>query len=172
MDLLRIIKERRSIRAFHAEKEIPAADVEQLLEAAIWAPSAGNVQPWKFFVVSDDRLKQELVRAAYDQRFIAEAPVVLVVCVELNEASMSYGTRGATLYCIQDTAAAIQNVMLLAHSMGLGSCWVGAFEEAEAAEALNCPRGQRPVAIIPIGYPAEQPSAPRRKPLKHVVIRR
>jgi len=172
MDLLRIIKERRSIRAFHSEKEIPAAELEQLLEAAIWAPSAGNVQPWKFYVISDQRLKQALVRAAYGQSFIAEAPVVLAVCVELNEASMSYGTRGATLYCIQDTAAAIQNILLLAHALGLGSCWVGAFEEADAASALGCPRGQRPIAIIPIGYPAEQASAPRRKALKHVVIRR
>jgi nitroreductase len=171
MDLLRIIKERRSIRAFHSEKEIPAADVEQLLEAAIWAPSAGNVQPWRFYVISDQRLKQALVRAAYGQSFIADAPVVLVVCVELNEASMSYGSRGATLYCIQDTSAAIQNILLLAHAMGLGSCWIGAFEESKAAVALNCPNDRRPVAIIPIGYPAEKPSPPRRKPLKQVAIR-
>jgi len=116
MDLLRMMKERRSIRAFHPEKEIPAAQVDQLLEAAIWAPSAGNVQPWKFYVISDQRLKQALVRAAYGQSFIAEAPVVLAVCVELNEASMSYGTRGATLYCIQDTAAAIQNARLYART--------------------------------------------------------
>jgi nitroreductase len=172
MDLLRIIKERRSIRAFKVEKAISDADLEQLLEAAIWAPSAGNVQPWKFYVISDAGLKKALVRAAYGQSFIAEAPVVFVVCVELNEASMSYGTRGASLYCIQDTAAAIQNILLMACSMGLGSCWVGAFDEGEAAEALGCPPGQRPVAIIPIGYPAEQPSAPRRKAIKHVVMRR
>ena len=98
--------------------------------------------------------------------------MVLAVCVEINVASMSYGTRGATLYCIQDTAAAIQNILLIAHAMGLGSCWVGAFEEAKAAAVLGCPRGQRPIAIIPIGYPAEQASAPPRKALKQVVIRR
>ena len=101
-----------------------------------------------------------------------EAPVVLVVCVDLPEAQGRYGARGRDLYSLQDTAAAVQNVLLLAHSMGLGTCWVGAFNEAQAAKAIDLPDLLRPVALIPVGYPAEEPRPPGRKALKDVIAYR
>ncbi|MGY4707173.1 nitroreductase family protein [Candidatus Bipolaricaulota sp. J31] len=166
--LLEIVKGRRSIRKFKPDP-VPENDLVEILEAAIWAPSAGNAQPWRFIVVRDPGIKRKLVVAALGQDFIAEAPVVIVVCTDLERARRAYGDRGVGLYCIQDTAAAIQNMLLLAHAKGLGTCWVGAFSEEEVCEALALPEGLRPVALVPLGYPAQKPRPRPRRPLDEVV---
>lgn len=167
-ELLGIIKGRRSIRRFKPDP-IPEEDLVEVLEAATWAPSAGNAQPWRFVVVRDPELRGKLVAAALGQGFIAEAPVVVVVCVDLERARRAYGERGETLYCIQDTAAATQNMLLIAHAKGLGTCWVGAFSEEKVRTALALPEGLRPVAIVPMGRPAEEPRPRPRRPLEEVV---
>jgi len=168
MDVLEAVKGRRSIRAFK-NQDVPAEIVEGLIDAARWAPSAGNIQPWEFIIVRKPEIKRKLVKAALGQMFIEEAPVVIVVCANEERSSQGYGVRGKTLYCIQDTAAAIQNIHLTAYSLGLGTCWVGAFREEETREILKIPRGIRPVAMIPIGYPAEVPTARSRKPISQIV---
>jgi len=168
MDVLEAIKGRRSIRAFK-NQGVPAEIVEELIDAARWAPSAGNIQPWEFIIVRKPRIKRRLGETALDQMFIEEAPVVIVVCADEERSSQGYGVRGKTLYCIQDTAAAMQNIHLTAYSLGLGTCWVGAFREEEAREILKIPRGMRPVAIIPVGYPAEAPTARMRKSTSQIV---
>ena len=168
MDIVEAIKGRRSIRAFK-NKKVAQETVEKLLDAARWAPSAGNIQPWEFIIVQKPEIKRALVEAALDQTFIEEAPVVIVVCANESRSSQGYGIRGKTLYCIQDTAAAIQNLHLVAYSLGLGTCWVGAFREAETREILKIPSGIRPVAIIPVGYPAEAPSPRSRRPINQIV---
>ncbi len=168
MDVLEAIKGRRSIRAFKSE-DVPSEIVEKLINAAVCAPSAGNIQPWEFIIVRKPNIKRKLVEAALNQEFIEEAPVVIVVCANENRSSHGYGLRGKTLYCIQDTAAATQNILLLAYSLGLGTCWVGAFREEKVREILNIPEGIRPVAIIPVGYPAEKPSPQSRKPINLIV---
>lgn len=168
MDVLEAIKGRRSIRDFRSD-EVSVEIVEELLEAAMWAPSAGNIQPWEFIVVRNPEIKQGLAEAALDQEFIAKAPVVIVVCANENLSSTGYGVRGQTLYCIQDTAAAIQNIHLTAYSLGLGTCWIGAFREEEARKILKIPEGVRPVAMIPVGYAAEIPQPRKRKPVDQIV---
>jgi nitroreductase len=168
MDVLEAVKGRRSIRAFK-NRDVPAEIVEKLIDAARWAPSAGNIQPWEFIIVRKPKIKRRLVEAALDQVFIEEAPAVIVVCANEVRSSQGYGVRGETLYCIQDTAAAIQNIHLTAYSLGLGTCWVGAFREEEAREILKIPRGIRPVAIIPVGYPAEAPTPRMRKSISQIV---
>jgi nitroreductase len=168
MDVLKAIKGRRSIRAFKS-KDVPKEIVEKLINAAIWAPSAGNIQPWEFIIVRKPEIKKALAKAALNQTFIEEAPVVIVVCANENRSSQRYGVRGKTLYCIQDTAAAIQNIHLAAYSLKLGTCWVGAFKEEEAREVLKIPQGIRPVAIIPVGYPAGTPSPRNRRPISQIV---
>jgi len=168
MDVLEAIKGRRSIRAFK-NQDVPAEIVEELIDAARWAPSAGNIQPWEFIIVRKPRIKRRLVETALDQMFIEEAPVVIVVCADEERSSQGYGVRGKTLYCIQDTAAAMQNIHLTAYSLGLGTCWVGAFREEETRRILKIPRGMRPVAIIPVGYPAEAPTARMRKSTSQIV---
>ncbi|MEM2971054.1 MAG: nitroreductase family protein [Candidatus Bathyarchaeia archaeon] len=168
MDVLEAIKGRRSIRAFKSQ-DIPEEIVEKLIEAARWAPSAGNIQPWEFVVVRKPEIKKRLAEAALGQTFIEEAPVVIVVCANENRSMHGYGMRGKTLYCIQDTAAATQNILLTAYALGLGACWVGAFREEEAREALKVPLGIRPVAIIPVGYPDEAPTPRSRKPINQII---
>ena len=168
MDVLEAIKGRRSIRAFK-NKNVPQEIVEKLIGAARWAPSAGNIQPWEFIIVRKPEIKRRLAQAALGAMLIEEAPIVIVVCANENRSFEGYGMRGKTLYCIQDTAAAIQNIHLVAYFLGLGTCWIGAFREEEAKEILKIPQGIRPVAIIPVGYPAEAPSPPSRRPINQIV---
>jgi nitroreductase len=167
MDVLEAIKGRRSIRAFKSQN-IPEEIVEKLIEAARWAPSAGNIQPWEFVVVRKPETKRRLAEAALGQTFIEEAPVVIVVCANENRSMQGYGMRGKTLYCIQDAAAATQNILLTAYSLGLGACWVGAFKEEEAKEILRVPSGVRPLVIIPVGYPDEAPTPRNRRPINQI----
>lgn len=122
MDVLEAIKGRRSVRAFDSGKDVSEKTVEGLIDAGRWTPSAGNIQPWEFIVVREPEIKKRLAEAAFNQSFIEEAPVVIVVCADENCSSEGYGQRGRTLYCIQDTAAAIQNIHLAAYSSGLGTC--------------------------------------------------
>lgn len=168
MDIFEAIKKRRSIRAFRS-KDISQATIRKLIDAARHAPSAGNIQPWEFIIVRNPETKRKLSQAASGQLFIEAAPVVIVVCADEGCSFQGYGARGKTLYCLQDTAAAIQNILLSACAFGLGTCWVGAFSEDDVRETLNIPVGTRPVALIPIGYSAESPS-PRVKRLTNQIV--
>ncbi len=168
MDFWETVAARHSVRRFTAEN-VTDEQVRRLLETAVLAPSAGNRQPWHFVVVRDPAVRQALAAAAYGQGFVAQAPVVIVVCAEPGQSAARYGDRGAHLYCLQDTAAAITYILLGAAALGLGTCWVGAFDEGYAAEALSLPARLRPVALIPVGHPAETPRRPARRPVGQVV---
>ena len=166
--MLEAIKNRRSIRAFKNE-DISSETVEKLIDAARWAPSAGNIQPWEFIIVKNSEVKRRLAEAALNQKFVEEAPIVIVVCADESRSFKGYGLRGKSLYCIQDTAAAIQNIHLAACSLGLATCWVGAFKEEDVRKILDVLDGVRPVALVPVGYPAEKPSPPPRRPLSQII---
>ena len=168
MDVFEAIKSRRSIRAYTSSK-VSDEEVRVLIDAARWAPSAGNIQPWKFVIVRDTKIKRRLSAAALDQTFIEEAPVVIVVCADEARSGGGYGSRGVNLYCLQDTAAAIQNMLLAACALGFGACWIGAFHEEEVESILNTPRGVRPVAIVPVGHPAEKPAAPPKRSIGEII---
>jgi len=156
MDFWEVISRRRSIRAYEPGRPVPDEIICQLLEGALRAPSAGNRQPWHFIVVRDEMTKAGLASAAYGQHFVAQAPVVIVVCADPSRSAARYGTRGRELYCLQDTAAAAENLLLAAVALGLGACWVGAFDERAAASALRLGSHLRPVALIPLGHPMER----------------
>lgn len=168
MDVKEAIKARRSIRRFKKDP-IPEDLLREVLEAATWAPSAGNVQPWQFYVITQAEKRKGLSKAGR-QGFLGEAPVIIVVCALLERAARYYGERGKSLYCLQDSAAAIQNLLLRATSLGLSTCWVGAFSETQVKEILGLPPEARPVALIPLGYPAENPLPPPRRGLSEVVV--
>ncbi len=168
MELFEAIKQRRSIRNF-TDEEVSEREVNELLEAARLAPSAGNIQPWSFIVVRNPKMKSKLAEAALNQCFIDKAAVVIVILAEWNKSKQIYGIRGADLYCIQDTAAAIENMLLAAVDLGLGACWVGAFREDMVRTILNVPKWFRPIALVPIGRPAEKPSQPYKRPLEEIV---
>jgi nitroreductase len=167
--IMDVIKGRRSIRRFKRGEKVSEEDLKKILEAATYAPSAGNRQPWEFIIVENEDTKNKLAEAAYNQTWITEAPIIIVVCANEERSASRYGERGRTLYCIQDTAAAIQNMLLMAHSLGYGTCWVGAFNENEVRRILNIPIGVRPVAIIPIGKPDEKPTMPPRIPIQKLI---
>jgi len=168
MDFFEVIEARRSVRRFDPAVDVSPETVERLLNAAILAENAGNRQPWHFYVVRDAGLRQGLAAAAGGQKFVSQAPVAIVVCADAEQSAGRYGQRGRELYCLQDTAAAVENILLAAVALGLGGCWVGAFDESEAARVLDLPGNHRPVAILPIGKPAEAPGRRPRRSLGEV----
>lgn len=167
MSLLDTIRSRRSVRDFKDES-IPGDVVDALIEAIRWAPSAGNLQSRKFFFVFDEGKRKQLAKAALGQNFVARAPLVVVGCLDRRIASR-YGDRGVNLYAIQDVAASVMSMMLMARELGLGTCWVGAFNEFDVVEVLDLPDHLRPVAIIPVGYPSTVPRPTPRMDKNQVV---
>jgi len=157
MDFWQVLEERYSVREFDPAVEVSDQVVERLLQAAIRSPSAGNRQPWHFYVVRDAEMRRGLATAALGQQFVSQAPVVIVVCADAEQSAGRYGQRGRDLYCLQDTASATTHILLAAVALGLGGCWVGAFDERRAARLLGLPQRHRPVAILPIGKPAGAP---------------
>ncbi len=160
MDILKAVRERRSIRDFQ-KREISKDLVDKLIDALIWAPSAGNLQARKFYFIKDENIKKKIAAAALKQHFIAEAPLVVIGCTD-SRIAYKYGDRGVNLYSIQDVACSLMGMMLVAHENGLGSAWVGAFHEDIVSNILKLPGYLRPVAIVSIGYPSKIPGPPQR----------
>lgn len=169
IECMEAIKERRSIRRF---KEIPVGKeiIDELLSLAQMAPSAGNLQSRDFLVVTDKTTKQKLAAAALDQVFIQQAPVVIVFVANIERASRKYGSRGE-LYAIQDATASVMTLLIAAQSMGIGSCWVGAFDVFAVSEILCLPYRTKPIAIVPIGFADEKPAPPARMGLESTIHR-
>lgn len=113
-------------------------------------------------------MRKRVYEEACPQEFLAEAPVLIIVCIDQNDSAGRYGERGQTLYNIQNTAAAVQNILLSATDLGLGSCWCGDFDESCLREIFQMNSGRIPVAIVAVGYAAFEPSVPKRKPVDEV----
>lgn len=169
MDALECIMTRRSIRKF---KNVPIEwyKIGRILECATAAPTAGNLQDFRFMVVTKPEMKKELAMAALEQTWIATAPFVIVVLSEFVKTKRFYGIRGERLYTVQDSAAAAENILLAAHAMGLGACWVGAFDEDKVSAICSIPDYARPQVIIPIGVPDEEPPVPAKYKLENFVF--
>lgn len=150
VDAFECILKRRSVRSF-LKKPVPKEALNKVLEAALAAPSAGDIHPYRIVVVTDEDRIRRIAEAALNQTFISQAPVVIVYLVSLNEAS-AYGRRGVELYSILDVGASMENLMLVATSLGLSTCWIGAFDERKIEEILNAPKGYRAVSLTPLGY--------------------
>lgn len=173
MELFEAIKSRRSIRSY-TDEEVTDEEVNRILEAATWAPSACNKQSWRFVVVRKPETIEKLYKAAsystQHQIFVKKAKVVVVVCSDLNVyKTFPHKERALSLFTIQETAAATQNLLLAAHALGLGACWVSLFSDEQVKEALNFPEGMRPVAIIPLGHTKSKTNPKPRCPLKDIV---
>ena len=166
--LCSVIKKRKSVRKY-LEKDVSDDLVKKILESARFAPSTGNYQPWEFVVVRNNSLKADLTEGCYDQKWMLGAPVFIVACINTRLAGAVYGERGLRLYGIQAVAAAIQNMLLTAESLGLGTCWVGAFSEVIVARILQCPEYVRPCAIITLGYSCDESSKAPRQEMKEFV---
>ena len=168
MEVLDCITSRRSIRKY-LDKPVPWDIVSNILEAGRFAPSSGNLQNWKFIVVLDEDKRKAIAEAALKQLWMLKAPVHIVICAEPEKAKRYYGDRGERLYTVQNCAAAMQNMLLEAHNLGLGACWVGAFDEDMVKRALGMPKEARPEAIITLGYPDEEVPVPAKFPLETVM---
>jgi nitroreductase len=167
VEFLDVIAGRRSVRHFNSKLSVSDDDVRALLEAAVSAPTAGNIQPWRFVVVRSLEARERLASALH-QKWATGAPVTIVVCVDPRPCYARYNDRGERLYALQDTAAAVENILLAAVDRGLAACWVGAFDEDAVREALGVASPITPIAIIPVGHSAEAAGRPARRPLSEV----
>jgi nitroreductase len=173
MDIFETIRQRRSIRSY-TDEEVTEEEITTLLEAAIRAPSACDRQTWRFVIVRRTQTVDILYRAAsystQHQTFVKKAPVIIVVCADIRPYKRTpYRERGESLFALQETAAAIQNLLLAACALNLAACWVGLIDEEVIKQALKIPKGVRPVAIIPIGHTKSKTKPTARKPLEEVV---
>lgn len=168
MEFYDVLKNRHSIRAFQ-DKEVEKEKMDKILAAATLAPSAGNLQAYKLYTVQSKGKREELAIAASDQYFISEAPLALIFCADQKHSAMKYDERGAELYAVQDATIAAAYAQLAATAEGLSSVWVGTFDPLEVSRILNLNSYVVPVAILPIGYAAEQPKPHERRGMNEVV---
>ena len=167
-DILDLIQGRRSVKKF-LPKFVSWENIAKVIDAARHAPSSGNLQNWKFITLFEPGPKENLAKHCYEQYEIAAAGALIVVCGEPEKCERYYGEKGVTKFTIQNCAAAIQNMLLEAHSLGLGSCWIGAFDEEEVKLLLKIPDEVTVEAIVAIGYAKEIPEKPPKYPLETVV---
>lgn len=164
MDVLSAIRERRSIRKY-SDKPIEDEKLHKVLEAARLAPSAKNMQNWKFVVVKDEDTRKKLVEYAIGQPFVGQAPIILVCCGTEPDSIMRCGQPRYTV----DLSIATAYMILEAYEQGLGTCWLGSFDENKVKEILGIPEKVRVVSITPLGYPDESPAPRPRKELEEIV---
>ncbi len=160
------IRTRRSIRSY-TDKSASKETILELLDLATCAPYATRC--WRFVAVLESERRKQLAEIA-DQSWIAEAPAIIVVGADTQAFSESQNTRWDAykfrkVFYIQDTAAAIQNLMLAATDMGLGTCWIGSFNEGGVSKSVHFPKNIRPVALVPVGHPAKLPKRTETIPL-------
>jgi nitroreductase len=164
MDVAKAIRDRRSVRSYE-NKDIPQEVLQKVIEAARLAPSANNRQPWKFVVVRDEAKRKALAKAAKEQQFVAEAPVV-IAAVALEPTRVM--TCGVPTYAV-DLAIAVDHMTLAAVDQGLGSCWIGAFYQEDVKKLLEIPDECKVSTLLTLGYPRDQARFKNRKPLDEIV---
>ncbi len=168
MEFFEVVKKRHSYRVYQ-DRPVEKEKIAKLLRVANSAPSAGNLQAYKIFLVKNENKRKQLARAAHFQEFVGKAPVVFVFCASPEESAVKYGPRGKNLYCIQDATVAASYLHLAAVALGLGSVMVGAFDEIEVKKTLDIDENLKPVIIIPLGYPKGIPVPTTRKELNVMV---
>lgn len=152
MDVMEAIRKRRSVRDYEP-RPIPREILESVTEALRLAPSACNFQPWRFVIVTDPDVRRRLAAACRNQRFIAEAPVIVAGCALTDESYTRMG--GYWNSCDIDVAIALDHLTLAATGAGLGTCWIGAFSEKDVKDVLGIPANAKPIGLIVMGYPRE-----------------
>jgi len=168
MDFFETVHARQSVRAFHA-KAVERKQLEAILSAVNQSPSAGNLQSYEILVVRDAPTLRALAVASFKQMFIAQAPTVLVFCAEPARSGAKYGAVGERLYCVQDATIAAAYAQLAATALGLATCWIGAFNAEDVTRVLDLRSGLRPIALLPVGWPAETPPRTSRRTLNDLV---
>lgn len=168
-DFFETVHRRHSVRKYHADMDVEQEKLHAILATACAAPSAGDLQAYKIIVVKEQSVREGLRDAASDQAFIAEAPVCLVFCCDRQRSAEEFGERGKTLYAIQDATIAAAYAQLAVVAAGMGSTWVGYFNEDKVRTVLGLEGNCEPVAMLSLGYPAELPQPTSRRRLEDVV---
>ncbi|MFW5852787.1 MAG: nitroreductase family protein [Nanoarchaeota archaeon] len=169
MELIEGIRTRKSVKKY-LDKPVPNDLIGAVVESGSMAPSSGNKQNWKFVVVKNPTTQDQIAKHCNEQYWMASAPVFIVVCSDDDTIVRFYGNRGKTVYSIQNCAAAMQNMLLAAHSLGLGSCWVSEFDEVELANDIGLSSGARVQAILTLGYPTKEVHKKTFRPLKNIMF--
>ncbi|MFC2169641.1 nitroreductase family protein [Acidobacteriota bacterium] len=166
MSVLEAVRGRKSVRRYKPDP-IPEDVLFRILEAVRLSPSGKNLQPWKFILVRDTDLKKKLADASLRQHFMAEAPIIVVACGFPDDCYAHMG-RYMKSWPV-DVSIAVEHLILQAQEEGLGTCWIGAFEEEAVKPILNIPKNVKVLALTPLGYPNEEPRPRRRKNLEEIV---
>jgi nitroreductase len=160
MDVITAIKGRRSVRSF-LDKPVEKENLEQLIEAAVWAPSGGNGQNWRFVVITDAGMMKKIKMVS--PGLLGGPPAVIIIAQDLETARHKGGEMGVESLTKMDSAIASQNIMLAAHSMGLGTCVIASFHPKAVGKMVKLPEKVLPQLLVSVGYPAMDPSPPPRK---------
>lgn len=168
MDIFEAIQHRRSVRSFMAQ-EVEEVKLSRVLAASNDAPSAGDLQAYEIVVIREPERKVALARAAHHQEVLVDAPIDLVYLADVEASAGKYGERGRRLYAIQDASIAASYAQLAAVALGLSTAWVGEFDERQVRRVVGASERLVPVAIIPVGYAAEEPEKPPRRRLSSLV---
>lgn len=163
--LIKAIKDRFSVRKFK-DKPVEQEKLDEILEAARFAPSAKNVQPWKFVVIRDPEKRAQLTEICKGQKFVSEAPVTIALCANNTNYTMTCGQKAYTV----DASIAGEHIALQAAELGLGTCWIGAFYHDKMAELINLPNDYKIVGLLPLGYPDVEKGNRNLKPKEEVIV--
>lgn len=168
-DFFETVHRRHSVRKYHTDMDVEQEKLHAILATACAAPSAGDLQAYKIIVVKDQGMRNALRQAASDQAFIAEAPVCLVFCCDRVRSAEEFGDRGDRLYAVQDATIAAAYAQLAVVAAGMGSTWIGYFDDDKVRAVLDLKPPLEPVAMLSLGYPAELPQPTTRRRLDDVV---
>jgi nitroreductase len=168
MDVIEAIQSRKSVKKY-LDRPVPDQLLGGLVEAGSMAPSSGNKQNWKFIVVKNDDTREQIAKHCDEQYWMTKAPAHIVVCSDDAEIMKFYGERGMRMYSPLNCAAAVENMLLMAHSLGLGACWVSEFDDQELANDLGLSSGSRVQAVVTIGFPTKELRKKTLKPLKDIM---
>ncbi|MFH1306377.1 MAG: nitroreductase family protein [Candidatus Micrarchaeota archaeon] len=169
MEFSTLLQKRHSVRAY-MEKEVEEEKLQKIISASLSAPSAGNLQAYKIFVIKNKEKKKQLGNASLGQECVQNAPIVLIFIADKMQSGGKYGSRGENLYSLQDATISASYAQLAAADLGLGSVWIGAFEPEKVAKIIGIDTNNfLPVAIIPIGYTAEAPEERERREKEKIV---
>jgi nitroreductase len=169
MDFEDVVRRRKMVRTYKQNRSISDKIITKLIRNAHRAPSAGHTQVQEFIIVKDPLIKKKLRIAAVDQEYVEDAPVLIIVCSNTSRSVGRYGIRGRDFYSIIDGAFASMLILLTAVNEGIGACFVGAFEDAKVSKILEIPKQVRPIGIICLGYPDEEPERTERISLSKLV---
>jgi nitroreductase len=167
INLMDIIKKRRSVRNF-TEEEVSEKILQELIEAAIWAPSGSNTQSWRFIVINN-RERVQLIKS-FSPGLLGNPSSLIIICIDSREAFSKGGISGRDLLSSMDAAMAAQNILLVATEKGLASCVVQGFNKRAVKSLINLPEDIEPVLLISLGYSKDQVLAPPRKDLKDILF--